>query len=116
MKLLRFSFPFAFKKYDLAKYTQLTLWISLSLALSALFASLFWWLGSFWRYGCIAFFGLGAYDILSLVLLNLYFFEVIQGEEKTKVKKIKKIKQEKTATPQRAELKASDAEDTNEEA
>ena len=116
MKLLRFLFPFAFKKHDLAKYTQLTLWLSLSLVLSALFASLFWWLGSFWRYGCILFLSIGVYDLSSLLLLNLYFFEAIGAEEKTKVTKMKKIKQEKNATPPTEDMEASDAEDTNAEA
>ena len=92
MRVFGFLFPFSFKKHNLASYTALIFYIALSLVGSLGLGILFLWLGSFWRYVSIPFWGLFLYDFLAMLLTTLSFFGVVKVKRKPK-------KQNKTKEP-----------------
>ena len=94
MKLFRWLLPFAFKKHDLAEYTAQTLFVGISLVVSAFVALLFLGLGGVWMYFSIPFWGLLLYDLFVALFSTLCFFEVVAVSPAAKQASPKKVKSE----------------------
>lgn len=99
MKFIMRLFPFAFRKNDLAKYTKVMFWLSLSLVLSCFLATLFVSLGSWWGYVSIPFWIIFAYDLLSATLATLCFLEWLPQIAEPKGKKPSAPKPLETESP-----------------